>query len=144
MFQDELLLRYYAAFQLRNLLAFDLVRNPPARYPRTTQRIVKAGALQVMQKHRGFVLDASSHHHDTLLPSSSLRTRRRQPTGVTQETESSRGMTTAAALNVSNERKLETGSGCVSSLPLGVSCCSSQQKVEGTDLLIQLRSGKRC
>lgn len=44
-----------------------------------------------MQKHRGFVLDASSHRNDTLLPWSSPKTRRRQPTWVTQETEAPAG-----------------------------------------------------
>lgn len=64
MFQARLLLRYGAA---RHMSSFKSpqVQKMGASYPR---RIVKIGALQVMQKQRGFVPDASSHHDDTLLP----------------------------------------------------------------------------
>lgn len=68
-----------------------------ASYRRTTG-IAKIGAHQVMQKHRGFVPDASSHRDDTLLPWSSLKTRRRRPAWLTQEPESSCGITTSQRL----------------------------------------------
>lgn len=55
MFQDKLLLRYGAARHMSSFKTLQ-VQKMGASYPR---RVVKIGALQVLQEQRGFVPDAS-------------------------------------------------------------------------------------